>query len=91
MGSTIIRVYTVCVKNRVKLLPLYSITGLTADARVLIRFMRTECRHEHFAHDQSLSLNKLMERVGMKMQVATQRYDKRPYGVGLLIAGYDVS
>lgn len=66
-----------------------SISGLTADARVLIRFMRTECRHEHFAHDQSLSLNKLMERVGMKMQVATQRYDKRPYGVGLLIAGYD--
>lgn len=69
----------------------FHLTGLTADARVLIRFMRTECRHEHFAHDQSLSLNKLMERVGMKMQVATQRYDKRPYGVGLLIAGYDVS
>lgn len=23
------------------------------------------------------------------MQVCTQRYDRRPYGVGLLVAGYD--
>ncbi|XP_068250470.1 proteasome subunit alpha type-1-like [Palaemon carinicauda] len=66
-----------------------SISGLTADARVLSRFMRTECLNEHFSHNQTLSLNKLMERVGTKMQVATQRYDKRPYGVGLLLAGYD--
>ncbi|XP_045604111.1 proteasome subunit alpha type-1 isoform X1 [Procambarus clarkii] len=66
-----------------------SISGLTADARVLSRFMRTECLNEHFAHNQALSLNKLMERVGAKMQIATQRYDKRPYGVGLLLAGFD--
>lgn len=32
-----------------------------------------------------------MERVGSKMQTATQGYDKRPYGVGLLLAGFDVS
>lgn len=25
------------------------------------------------------------------MQTCTQRYDRRPYGVGLLVAGYDVS
>ncbi|XP_053638668.2 proteasome subunit alpha type-1 isoform X1 [Cherax quadricarinatus] len=66
-----------------------SISGLTADARVLSRFMRTECLNEQFAHNQALSLNKLMERVGAKMQIATQRYDKRPYGVGLLLAGFD--
>ncbi|KAA0203203.1 hypothetical protein HAZT_HAZT000755 [Hyalella azteca] len=66
-----------------------SISGLTADARVLSRFMRLECLNERYAHDQPLSLQKLMERVGAKMQVATQRYDKRPYGVGLLLAGYD--
>ncbi|KAF2366858.1 Proteasome subunit alpha/beta [Trinorchestia longiramus] len=63
--------------------------GLTADARVLSRFMRLECLNERYAHDQPLSLQKLMERLGAKMQVATQRYDKRPYGVGLLLAGYD--
>ena len=27
--------------------------------------------------------------LGNKMQVCTQRYGKRPYGVGLLVAGYD--
>jgi len=66
-----------------------SISGLTADARVLCRYMRTECLNEHFSHNQALGVVKLMDRVGSKMQIATQRYDKRPYGVGLLLAGYD--
>jgi len=66
-----------------------SISGLTADARVLSRYMRLECLNERYAHDQPLALADLMERLGLKMQVATQRYDKRPYGVGLLVAGYD--
>ncbi|XP_076045220.1 proteasome subunit alpha type-1-like [Oratosquilla oratoria] len=66
-----------------------SISGLTADARILSRFMQSECLHERFSHNQALSLNKLMERVGSKMQICTQRYGKRPYGVGLLVAGYD--
>jgi len=66
-----------------------SISGLTADARVLCRYMRTECLNEHFSHNQALGVSKLMDRVGSKMQIATQRYDKRPYGVGLLLAGYD--
>lgn len=30
-----------------------------------------------------------MTKLGNKMQVSTQRYDRRPYGVGLLVAGYD--
>ena len=64
---------------------------MTADARVLSRFMRTECLNERYSYNRALLLNKLMERVGSKMQTATQSYDKRPYGVGLLLAGYDVS
>ena len=28
---------------------------------------------------------------GSEMQIPTQRYGRRPYGVGLLVAGYDVS
>ncbi|MCL4169664.1 UNVERIFIED_CONTAM: hypothetical protein GTU68_032518 [Idotea baltica] len=51
--------------------------------------MRTECLNERFSHNRPLWLNKLMERVGSKMQTATQGYDKRPYGVGLILAGYD--
>lgn len=53
--------------------------------------MRTECLNYKYALDAPLPVNRLLLKVGNKMQVCTQRYDKRPYGVGLLIAGYDVS
>jgi len=66
-----------------------SIAGLTADARILSRYMRNECTNERYAHDQPLPINRLVSNLGNKMQACTQRYDRRPYGVGLLIAGYD--
>lgn len=66
-----------------------AIAGLTADARVLTRFMRNECINERYAHDQPLPVSRLVSQMGIKMQSCTQRYDRRPYGVGLLIAGYD--
>jgi 20S proteasome subunit alpha 6 len=66
-----------------------SIAGLTADARILSRYMRNECTNEHYAHDQPLPINRLITRMGLKMQTSTQRYDRRPYGVGLLVAGFD--
>ena len=66
-----------------------AIAGLTADARVLTRFMRNECINERYAHDQPLPVSRLVSQMGLKMQSCTQRYDRRPYGVGLLIAGYD--
>ena len=34
-------------------------------------------------------VGRLISTLGNKMQVCTQRYDRRPYGVGLLVAGYD--
>jgi len=66
-----------------------SIAGLTADARMLSRYMRNECTNQKYAHDEALPLNRLVTNLGNKMQTCTQRYDKRPYGVGLLVAGYD--
>ncbi|KAK6625838.1 Proteasome subunit alpha 1 [Polyplax serrata] len=66
-----------------------SISGLTADARILSRYMRTECLNHKYVHDENLPVSRLITNIGNKMQVCTQRYDKRPYGVGLLIAGYD--
>lgn len=66
-----------------------SISGLTADARMLSRFMRTECLNYSYAHDSLLPVGRLITMVGNKMQICTQRYDKRPLGVGLLVAGYD--
>jgi len=66
-----------------------AITGLTADARMLSRYMRSECLNYQYAHDSPLPVCRLIANVGNKMQSSTQRYDRRPYGVGLLVAGYD--
>lgn len=52
--------------------------------------MRTECLNHKYVHDEHLPVSRLITNIGNKMQVCTQRYDRRPYGVGLLIAGYDV-
>ena len=77
-----------------KILPLddhvgVSIAGLTADARTISRWMRTECMNSRYSHDTALPVSRLVEDFGNKMQICTQRYGKRPYGVGLLVAGYD--
>lgn len=66
-----------------------SIAGLTADARILSRYMKTECLNNRYSQDAALPISRLITILGNKMQVCTQRYDRRPYGVGLLIAGYD--
>lgn len=66
-----------------------TISGLTADARILSRYMRTECLNHKYSLDTPMPVNRLIGILGNKMQVCTQRYDRRPYGVGLLVAGYD--
>lgn len=66
-----------------------TISGLTADARILSRYMRTECLNYKYSHNAPLPISRLIAQLGNKMQICTQRYDRRPYGVGLLVAGYD--
>ncbi|KAH9387677.1 PREDICTED: proteasome subunit alpha type-1-like [Rhagoletis zephyria] len=66
-----------------------AIAGLTADGRILTRYMRNECLNERYARDEPILMNRLMVDMGNKMQGSTQRYDRRPYGVGLIVAGFD--
>ncbi|XP_010789590.1 proteasome subunit alpha type-1 [Notothenia coriiceps] len=66
-----------------------SIAGLTADARLLCNFMRQECLDSRFVFDRPLPASRLVSLIGSKTQIPTQRYGRRPYGVGLLVAGYD--
>lgn len=68
-----------------------AIAGLTADGRILTRHMRTECLNHFYEHDEPMLVNRLMSDLGNKMQISTQRYDKRPFGVGLIVAGFDVN
>ncbi|ESN95225.1 hypothetical protein HELRODRAFT_151021, partial [Helobdella robusta] len=66
-----------------------SIAGLTADARLLSKYMRTECYNSRYAYDTPMPVSRLVAMIGTKSQVPTQKYGRRPFGVGLLIAGYD--
>ena len=66
-----------------------AIAGLTADARLLSNYMRSECLNSRYAYDQPFPVSRLVANVGNKSQVPTQRYGRRPFGVGLLVAGYD--
>ncbi|KAL5475561.1 hypothetical protein EMCRGX_G025391 [Ephydatia muelleri] len=66
-----------------------SIAGLTSDGRLLSKFMRTECLNSRYVFDMALPVSRLVTSIGDKMQVCTQVYGRRPYGVGMLVAGYD--
>ena len=79
-----------------------AISGLTADGRVLHSFMRTECLNHRFVYETPLNVGRLVNMISQSMsfyftpiysfpesQRVTQRYSRRPYGVGLLVAGVD--
>ncbi|KAK9678306.1 hypothetical protein RND81_11G202500 [Saponaria officinalis] len=68
-----------------------AIAGLTADGRVLSRYMRNECINYAFTYESPLSVGRLVVQLADKAQVCTQRSWKRPYGVGLLVGGLDES
>lgn len=67
------------------------ISGLTADARSLSKFMRMECLNHTYVYGSGLSVGRLTETIANKAQDRTFGYGKRPYGVGLLIGGTDAS
>jgi len=66
-----------------------AIAGLTSDARVLCKYMRTECMNHKYIYDSPLSVGRLVLDIADKSQKNTQRYGRRPYGVGMLVVGYD--
>ncbi|CBY24299.1 unnamed protein product [Oikopleura dioica] len=66
-----------------------SMAGLTADGRGLTNFMRTEALNYEMVYGSDMPVARLVDVVGSKLQTPTQIYYRRPFGVGLLIAGYD--
>jgi 20S proteasome subunit alpha 6 len=62
---------------------------LTSDARVLSNFMKQQCLGHRLTYGRDMPLRSLVEMIGDKAQINTQHYGKRPYGVGLLVAGVD--
>ncbi|KAI0199383.1 nucleophile aminohydrolase [Astrocystis sublimbata] len=68
-----------------------AIAGLTSDARVLSNFMKQQCLSQRLTYDRAMPLETLVSLISDKAQINTQSYGKRPYGVGLLVAGVDDS
>ncbi|KAL0483517.1 proteasome subunit alpha-1 [Acrasis kona] len=67
----------------------FGIAGLASDGRVLIKNARTQAINHKYTYDTPISVQRLVLQISDKSQVSTQRSSKRPYGVGLLISGYD--
>ena len=53
--------------------------------------MTIECLNHKYAFNTPMPVGRLVTLISDKAQVYTQKAEKRPYGVGLLVAGYDQS
>ncbi|KAK7514907.1 nucleophile aminohydrolase [Phyllosticta citriasiana] len=66
-----------------------ALAGLASDARVLSNFMKQQSLASRLTYDRAMPLAEITARIGDRAQSNTQHYGKRPYGVGLLVAGVD--
>jgi len=66
-----------------------SIAGLTSDGRLLSNYMREECLNSRYVFESPLATSRLVTQTAEKMQKPTKVYGRRPFGVGLLVAGFD--
>jgi len=62
------------------------VSGLMADARSLSKYMRTECMNHKYVYESPLQVGRLVNNVADKHYYKERN---RPYGVGLLVIGYD--
>lgn len=66
-----------------------ALAGLASDARVLSNFMKQQSLASRMTYDRPIPLERIVSQIGDRAQTNTQHYGKRPYGVGLLVAGVD--
>lgn len=66
-----------------------ALAGLAPDARVLSNFMRQQAMSSKMIYNRPIPVQRVVNAIADKAQRNTQHYGKRPYGVGLLVAGYD--
>jgi len=66
-----------------------AMSGLTADGRSLVKYMRTEALNNKYVYGTPIQGSRLVVDLADMHQRTTQSYVRRPYGVGLLVASYD--
>lgn len=68
-----------------------ALAGLASDARVLSNFLKSQSLSSRMTFGRALPVERAISAIGDRAQTNTQHYGKRPYGVGLLVAGVDES
>jgi 20S proteasome subunit alpha 6 len=63
--------------------------GITADARSLVKYMRSEALNHKYVFGQPIQASRLVLDVADLHQKYTQSGSRRPLGVGLLVGTYD--
>ncbi|PVH14490.1 uncharacterized protein CXQ87_002631 [Candidozyma duobushaemuli] len=66
-----------------------ALAGLAPDARVLSNYLRKQAMNSKLVFNRPLPTSKAVLSIADKAQENTQSYGSRPYGVGLLVAGWD--
>ncbi|GEQ67036.1 hypothetical protein JCM33374_g699 [Metschnikowia sp. JCM 33374] len=66
-----------------------ALAGLAPDARVLSNYLRKLAMNSKLVFNRPLSTSKAALSIADKAQENTQSYGSRPYGVGLLVGGWD--
>lgn len=66
-----------------------ALAGLAPDARVLSNFLRKQAMNSKMVFNRPLLTSKAVLSIADKAQENTQSYGSRPYGVGLLVSGFD--
>ncbi|KAF2243476.1 N-terminal nucleophile aminohydrolase [Trematosphaeria pertusa] len=66
-----------------------ALAGLASDARVLSNFMKQQSLASRLTYGRAIALSEITARIADRAQTNTQQYGRRPYGVGLLVAGVD--
>eukprot|EP01083_Nonionella_stella_P071924 193540_1 len=65
------------------------VSGLISDGRRLCKYMRSETLNYRYVYNSSMAMSRLVLDVADKCQGQTQSSQGRPFGVGLLVIGYD--
>jgi len=72
-----------------------AMSGLVGDARSLVDFARLECQNHRFSYDEPMRVESITQSIcDLALEFSEERKEKkqkmsRPYGVALLIAGFD--
>ncbi len=64
--------------------------GLVADARILVDMARMRAQQNRLVYDEPITIKALAKFLADRQQLYTQYAGVRPYGVSLLVGGYDI-